>query len=188
MFGLYVRRILFPVKLETWPHVSIKSWDFKRYLSNLTIFQAHPLACAASLAVQEVIASENLLENVNKQGQYLAELLGKKLCSPNAIAAPYTFDIRGGGMFWGIEFDFTSPEASKLDFRGQQFAMLVQARCLENGLIIMGFTGGANLEGTQGNHCLLAPAYNVTRKEVDEIVKIFVLSVEEVLRESYCVD
>lgn len=91
-------------------------------------------------------------------------------------------------MFWGIEFDFTSPEASKLDFKGQQFAMLVQARCLENGLIIMGFTGGANLEGTQGNHFLLAPPYNVTRKEVDEIVKIFVLSVEEVLRESYCVD
>lgn len=88
-------------------------------------------------------------------------------------------------MFWGIEFDFTSPEAAKLDFKGQQFAMLVQARCLENGLIIMGFTGGANLEGTQGNHCILAPAYNITQKEIDEIVKIFVLSVEEVLNELF---
>jgi E3 ubiquitin-protein ligase TRIP12 len=145
--------------------------------------QAHPLACAASLAVQRVIASENLLENANMQGQYLAELLRKKLQSPNAIAAPYTFDIRGGGMFWGIEFDFTSPDAAKLDFKGGQFAMILQARCLQNGLIIMGFTGGANLEGTRGNHCILAPAYNVTREEVEEIVKRFVESVEEVIKE-----
>jgi adenosylmethionine-8-amino-7-oxononanoate aminotransferase len=135
------------------------------------------------LAVQRVIASENLLENANMQGQYLAELLRKKLQSPNAIAAPYTFDIRGGGMFWGIEFDFTSPDAAKLDFKGGQFAMILQARCLQNGLIIMGFTGGANLEGTRGNHCILAPAYNVTREEVEEIVKRFVESVEEVIKE-----
>jgi adenosylmethionine-8-amino-7-oxononanoate aminotransferase len=137
------------------------------------------------LAVQRVIASENLLENVNIQGEYLAELLGTQLQSPNALPAPYTFDIRGGGMFWGIEFDFTSPEAANVDFKGQEFAMLVQARCLENGLIIMGFTGGANLDGTQGNHCILAPAYNVTRTEVEEIVKIFVSSVEEVLKEHH---
>jgi len=136
------------------------------------------------LAVQKVITSENLLENANTQGQYLAELLRKKLQSPNAIAAPYTFDIRGGGMFWGIEFEFTSPDAAKLDFKGGQFAMILQARCLQNGLIIMGFTGGANLEGTQGNHCILAPAYNVTRAEVEEIVKRFVESVEEVIKES----
>jgi adenosylmethionine-8-amino-7-oxononanoate aminotransferase len=136
------------------------------------------------LAVQKVITSENLLENANTQGQYLAELLRKKLQSPNAIAAPYTFEIRGGGMFWGIEFDFTSPDAGKLDFKGGQFAMILQARCLQNGLIIMGFTGGANLEGTQGNHCILAPAYNVTRAEVEEIVKRFAESVEEVIKES----
>jgi len=87
-------------------------------------------------------------------------------------------------MFWGIEFDFTSPDAAKLDLKGGQFAMILQARCLQNGLIIMGFTGGANIEGTQGNHCILAPAYNVTRTEVEEIVKRFVESVEEVIRES----
>jgi len=148
-------------------------------------YQAHPLACAASLAVQRVITSENLLQNVNIQAKYLSQLLRKELQSPNALAAPYTFDIRGGGMFWGIEFDFTSPDATKVDFKGQYFAMLVQARCLEKGLIIMGFTGGANLEGTTGDHCILAPAYNVTKEEIDEIVKIFVLSVESVLEESF---
>ncbi|KAF8659854.1 hypothetical protein AX16_001739 [Volvariella volvacea WC 439] len=144
-------------------------------------YQAHPLACAASLAVQKVITEENLLENVRQQGAYLESLLQKRLCGPNAPAAPYTFDIRGGGGFWAIEFDFEVPEASHLDFKGQQFAMLVQARALENNLVVMGMTGGANLEGTKGHHIILAPAYNVTKEQIEAIVNILVQSVEEVL-------
>lgn len=62
------------------------------------------------------------------------------------MAAPYTFDIRGGGLFWGIEFDFP-PE---IEPAFKTFAMLVQARALKLDLIIMGFTGGANLEGNKG--------------------------------------
>jgi adenosylmethionine-8-amino-7-oxononanoate aminotransferase len=44
--------------------------------------------------------------------------------------------------------------------------------------------GGANIEGTEGVHLMLAPAYNVTSKEIEEIVDILVESVEEVLKES----
>jgi adenosylmethionine-8-amino-7-oxononanoate aminotransferase len=155
------------------------------FLEFLAGHQAHPLACAAALAVQKVIAKENLLANCRTQGDYLAKLLRDRLESPNAMASPFTFDIRGGGAFWGIEFDFSSPEAAKLDFRGQQFAMLVQARCLRNGLVIMGMIGNANLEGTAGDLCILAPAYNVTKEQVEKIVDIYVQSVEEVLSESF---
>ena len=66
-------------------------------------------------------------------------------------------------------------------YEGKTFAMDVQARALENGLVIMGFTGGSNLEGTKGNHNMLSPAYNVTKQEVETIVDIFAKSVEEVL-------
>ncbi|KAI0060673.1 PLP-dependent transferase [Artomyces pyxidatus] len=148
-------------------------------------YQAHPLACAASVAVQKVIASENLLENGRVTGEYLASLLRQRLQSPNALAAPYTFDVRGGGSFWAVEFDFTGPDARKVDLRGGKFAMIVQARCLDEGLVIMGMTGGANLEGTVGDHCIFAPAYNVTKEEVEKIVDIFVDSVESVLTESF---
>jgi E3 ubiquitin-protein ligase TRIP12 len=164
--------------------------------------QAHPLACAASLAVQKVIAEENLLENCRKQGVYLRQLLEERLQKPGALAAPFTFDIRGQGGFFGIEFDFTVPQEKKLDFKGEAFAPLVQARCFENGLIIMGaivalsyffneltllslgsgFTGCANIEGTLGDHCILAPPYNVTKQEVENIVDLFVRSVEDVLK------
>lgn len=146
--------------------------------------KAHPLACAAALAVQKVVASENLLSNCLVQGDYLAKLLREGLQGPNALAAPYTFDIRGGGGFWGIEFDFKCPEGAKLDFKGQHFAMLVQARTLENGLIVMGMTGGANLAGTEGETIILAPAYNITKEQVEKVVELLVASVEEIIRES----
>jgi adenosylmethionine-8-amino-7-oxononanoate aminotransferase len=116
---------------------------------------------------------------------FLEKLLNERLRGPNALAAPYTFDIRGGGMFWGIEFDFDSPDARKVDLKGKAFAMEVQARALENNLIVMGMTGGSNLEGNKGDHILLCPAYNTTKEEVEKIVDIFVESTEQVLTESF---
>ena len=86
-------------------------------------------------------------------------------------------------LLWGIEFDFDSPEATQYDFKGKQFAPLVMERCFSKGLIIMAFGGGANLEGTKGDHCLLSPAYTVTTEELDKIVDLFVGSVEEILKE-----
>ncbi|KAG6821487.1 hypothetical protein H0H93_010211 [Arthromyces matolae] len=143
-------------------------------------YQGHPLSCAAALAVQNVIESENLLENIRTQGAYLKNLLETGLRGPNAVAAPYTFDIRGGGGFWGIEFDFTN--AANLDFGNVAFAFRVQARALENGLVIIGMTGGSNLEGTKGDHIILAPAYIVTKEEIEKIAAVFVQSVEEARR------
>jgi len=144
-------------------------------------YQAHPIGCAASLAVQKVIKADRLLERCRTQGEYLHSLLVGRLLAPNSLTAPVTFDIRGGGLFWGIEFDFESHEARGYDFQGKQFALLVQERCFSNGLVIMAFGGCANLEGTKGDHCLLSPAYTVTREELDRIVDIFVRSVEEIL-------
>ncbi|KAL4245223.1 class-III pyridoxal-phosphate-dependent aminotransferase family protein [Abortiporus biennis] len=161
--------------------------DTAGFMKHGHTYQAHPLACAASLAVQKVIVDEKLLENVNVRGEYLGSLLRERLQSPNALAAPFTFDVRGGGAWWGVEFDFDGPEGKRVDFKGGQFAMIVQARAFEKGLIIMGFTGGSNLEGTKGNHIMLSPAYNVTKEEVEKIVDILVDSVEEVLKNSFVV-
>lgn len=146
-------------------------------------YQAHPIACAASLAVQKVIAEENLLSSCQRQGEKLSKLLNERLLAPNSPAAPFTFDIRGAGLFWGIEFDFTGPEAAAYDFKGKSFGGLVQAKAMSNNLIIIGMNGCANVEGTKGEHCILSPAYNVTDDEVEKIVDIFVESVEEVIKE-----
>lgn len=116
--------------------------------------------------------------------RFAAKLLDDRLRGPNTLAAPFTFDIRGGGGFWAVEFEFDCPEGAKYDFKGEQFAMLLQARALTNGLVVMGMCGGANLQGTKGDHMIFAPAYNVTKEQIETIVDIFVQSTEEVLRES----
>lgn len=66
-----------------------------------TTFGGAPLACAAGLAVLEVIENENLIENTIEVGNYLVEQL-KQL--------PKVKDIRGKGLMIGIEFDFPIKE------------------------------------------------------------------------------
>ena len=137
------------------------------------------MSCAGAVAVQKVIAEENLVENGRQTGEYLGQLLRERLLSPDSVARAFTFDIRGGGSFWGVEFDFAGTEGMK---ESKQFAMAVQARCLENGLIVIGMPAGANLEETEGGHIIFAPAYNITVSEVERVVEVFVSSVEEVVR------
>jgi len=71
-----------------------------------------------------------------------------------------------------------------LDFEGKKFAMLVQYRAFEHGVSVMGMTGGSNLEGTKGDHIILAPAYNVTREQIERIAAVVIQSIEEILQES----
>ncbi|MEN8248497.1 MAG: aminotransferase class III-fold pyridoxal phosphate-dependent enzyme [Bacteroidota bacterium] len=59
-----------------------------------TTFGGNHLACAASLAVLEVMESENLIDNANEVGNYLIEKL-KTL--PNV-------EVRGKGLMIGVEF------------------------------------------------------------------------------------
>ncbi|KZV84309.1 PLP-dependent transferase [Exidia glandulosa HHB12029] len=148
-------------------------------------YQSHPIACAGALAVQHVIKNENLLDNCRKMGELLESQLRSRLTGPNATSAPYVFDIRGGGLFWGIEFEL-GPLQEKMHKKfgpKVSFAALLSARCFDNGLVIMGFNGGANIEGTKGEHILLAPAYNVTKDEVAAIVDIVVKSTEDLIDE-----
>lgn len=61
-----------------------------------TTFGGNHLACAAALAVLEVIEKEQLIDNASKVGDYLMEEL-KKL--------PQIKEVRGRGLMIGLEFD-----------------------------------------------------------------------------------
>ena len=65
-----------------------------------TTFGGNHLACAAALAVLDVIESEHLVENACKVGDYLLEKL-------NSLKAtqPHITDVRGRGLMIGIELD-----------------------------------------------------------------------------------
>ncbi|KAG8927606.1 hypothetical protein FRC01_007181 [Tulasnella sp. 417] len=145
-------------------------------------YQAHPIACAAALEVQKVIIDENLLQNCRETGRYLKELLIEKLQSPNSPAAPYVFDIRGNGGFWGIEFDIPPEQDFGRNMKmRKRFGALLQAKTMEKGLICIAMDGGA--DGVRGSHAILAPPYNITSEGVENIVDLFVDSVEELVKE-----
>lgn len=79
-----------------------------------TTFGGNHLACAAGIAVLDVIQNENLIANANEIGNYLIEELKK---------IPQVKDVRGRGLMIGFEIDgFSGKELrEKLLFEHQIF-------------------------------------------------------------------
>lgn len=69
-----------------------------------TTFGGNHLACAASLAVLEVMEKENLIKHAAEMGVYLMEEL-KKL--------PKVKEVRGAGLMIGVEFELEIAEMRK---------------------------------------------------------------------------
>ncbi|KAF8324112.1 PLP-dependent transferase [Clavulina sp. PMI_390] len=141
-------------------------------------YQAHPVSCAAALAVQKVVIKENLLEACQPRSKQLETLLRAALQGPNTpeYVSKYVADIRGGGLFWGIEFETGPEEAKKLG--GVRFGIALQDNALtKQHMVIIGM--GGTVDGVRGDHAILAPPLNVTEQEVQEIVDRFVTAVEQ---------
>jgi adenosylmethionine-8-amino-7-oxononanoate aminotransferase len=131
-----------------------------RFLHGHT-YMAHTTACAAALAVQRVIDEQNLLPKVARQGELLMQALQARLGQH-----PHVGDIRGRGLFVGIEFvrdrDTKAPfdPAEKLHMRVKQAAM-------ERGLLL--YPMGGTLDGRRGDHVLLAPPFILEDGMMEEI-------------------
>lgn len=69
-----------------------------------TTFGGNHLACAAAVAVLDVIEQENLIENAKEIGEYIGIQLNK---------FPKIQEVRGRGSMIGIEFDFPIAELKK---------------------------------------------------------------------------
>ena len=65
-----------------------------------TTFGGNHLACAAALAVLDVMEREKLVENANEVGEYLISQLKQMQAEGNHIV-----DVRGRGLMIGIELD-----------------------------------------------------------------------------------
>jgi len=125
-------------------------------------FTGHTAACAAGVAVQQVIARDHLLQNVTEMGHYLRELLQAELGD-----RLYIGDIRGRGLFQGVEL--VQDRQSKLPFAPDlKLHARLRDRAFENGLIC--YPVGGNVDGRQGDIIILSPPYIVSRAEIEEIV------------------
>lgn len=72
---------------------------FSNGLEYFNTFGGNPVCCAAGLAVLDIIRDEGLQAHAGEVGRYIREKLGKL-----ASSQPLIGDVRGKGLFLGIEF------------------------------------------------------------------------------------
>ena len=122
----------------------------------------HAAACAGALAVQRRLHEEGLLGRVRPMG----ELLEAKLRAAFG-GHPNVGDIRGRGLFWGIEL--VEDRASKAPFDPKlRVHARVKSAAMQAGL--MCYPMGGTIDGVRGDHVLLAPPFIVEERQIDELV------------------
>ena len=126
-------------------------------------YMAHPLGCAAALAVQQVIREENLLERVRGLGALLEKRLVERFGNHHHVG-----DVRGRGLFYGIEI--VADRASKAPFAPDlKMHARIKRAALARGLAC--YPGGGTVDGLKGDHVLLAPPYICTTRDIEMIVE-----------------
>lgn len=102
-----------------------------------TTFGGNHLACAATMAVLEVLEKEKLLENATKLGHYFKK---------KTTEIPQVKRVKGKGLMLGLEFDFEVSELRKKLIYDQHV-----------------FTGGAK----DKHVLRILPALNISEKHID---------------------
>jgi len=133
----------------------------------------HATACAAALAVQKAVEQRGLLSRVNHLGDSLQAKLVERLGQH-----PHVGDIRGRGLFRGIEL--VADRESKAPFAPElKLHARFKKTAMELGL--MCYPMGGTLDGQRGDHILLAPPFILDDSHLDEIVEKLSLTLESVL-------
>jgi adenosylmethionine-8-amino-7-oxononanoate aminotransferase len=139
-------------------------------------FSGHTTACTAGLAVQRIIARDGLLERVRTKGAELLSALQRSLSQYEEVG-----DVRGRGFFIGVEL--VQNRASKTPFpRARQLSYSVGLKAFEDGLIIYPCAG--NVDGTDGDTIIIAPPYNASDVELEELVTKLTRAVGSALQQS----
>jgi adenosylmethionine-8-amino-7-oxononanoate aminotransferase len=126
-------------------------------------YTGHPLACAAALAVQRVIRRDDLLANVRKQGAHLTRRLNDRFGNH-----PFVGDVRGRGLFQGVEL--VTDRATKEPFDpALKLHARVKREAMARGLMV--YPMGGTVDGTRGDHVLLAPPFIIDNAGIDSIVE-----------------
>jgi adenosylmethionine-8-amino-7-oxononanoate aminotransferase len=138
-------------------------------------YLAHPVACAAALAVPQTFHDDGLLGRVQTMGALLESRLVERFGNHAHIG-----EIRGRGLFRAIELVADRTTNAPFDP-----ALQVNARIKREAfaLGLACYPGGGTLDGVRGDHVLLAPPYIVTESEVDMIVDRLGAAVDAVLND-----
>jgi len=125
-------------------------------------YNAHPVCLAAGRAVLKFMKSHDLLKAAdcdNKES--IAGILKSQLESLNDLEV--VGDVRGMGLLRAVEF--VADKSTKRPFPpSQNFAAKVGHACSARGLLVYPMQGC--VDGTSGDHLLLAPPAVITKEQV----------------------
>ena len=126
-------------------------------------YLAHPCATAAGLAVVKAILERGLLDRVKDMGEKLQAALVAEFGQH-----PHVGDIRGRGLFRGIEIvknrETKEPFDPALGLAGK-----LKKACFAEGLACYPMAG--TRDGKNGDHILLAPPYIMTEEQIPDIIE-----------------
>ncbi len=133
----------------------------------------HPTACAAGLAVVKTILEDDLVPRARDMGAKLETALRGALGQHAHVG-----DIRGRGLFWGVEFVEDRETRQPFD-PSKGLAGKLKKAAFEEGLICYPMPG--TRDGKRGDHVLLAPPFILDDNQVGEITEKLTRAIQTVL-------
>ena len=135
----------------------------------------HPVATAAGLAVVTQMRDRDLISQCREKGAQLQTALVERFG-----AHPHVGDIRGRGLFRGIEL--VADRAGKTPFDpGIGLAAKVKRAAFDAGLICYPMSG--TRDGQLGDHILLAPPFIISKDQIGEVVDKLELAISAALQD-----
>ncbi|MHC2303238.1 aspartate aminotransferase family protein [Rhizobium mongolense] len=126
-------------------------------------YVGHPIAAAAASKVVEILKRPEIMANVMQMGGRLQAGLDAVLGQ-----SPYVGDIRGRGLFRGVEI--VADKDTKQPFDPvRKIHAKIKKEAMQRGLIC--YPMGGTIDGVHGDHVLLAPPYTIQPEQIDVIVE-----------------
>src|SRR6266487_4024129 len=140
----------------------IADWVRDKYFAGGLTYSGHVLACASAIASIEAFQEEGIVENSAAMGEVLAQELPQLQERHPSIG-----EIRGKGLFWGIELvrdRETREPLVPFNATGQDFGPMAQVMkaAMERGLYLM----------THWNVIMVVPPLTITREELAEGIAV----------------
>jgi adenosylmethionine-8-amino-7-oxononanoate aminotransferase len=135
-------------------------------------YSSHPVACAVADAVLVIMEREKLVERSAEIGARLGAHLKEELSGH-----PMVGDIRGSGMFWGVEL--VRDKAARTPFApDRKITNHLLGAALRRGMFFYPATGMAGPAG--GDAMMITPPFVIGEAEIEFIVRTARESLDEV--------
>jgi taurine---2-oxoglutarate transaminase len=136
----------------------LADWVQDKYFAGGLTYSGHVLACASAVASIEAFREEGIVESSAAMGDVLAEELPRL-----AESHPSIGDVRGKGLFWGVELvrdRETREPLVPFNAAGEAAAPVARMAkaAMERGLYLF----------VHWNVVMIAPPLTITREELDE--------------------